>query len=397
MKIVKNSIKYLLISLCFAVIGFLVYKKTPSEVEFYVAEGPNEALIELLNIAERGVPINPDPYASSTYRPGDVLYDAMLVAQDGYTYDARDMMQVLAKEGNVDALFFTGMFTYSYGVDIGGRTASFFSAAAKLGNPYAALMLDTNNPKCTNVMPKYCEAKWGELGRKILRDRAAQGDAKAGYALYLNIQDKKPSFSYLFDSEYESKGQGPFQVLLKAAKDGIKQHYYKPLGELLRLYNERTSLRPFTYDNIPLTKKERTIILKVAEIAINNNDIRFIMVQEGFPERYGKQLASTVERIVDLVDFSTSYFSEKYLISRAKENRYFAVRGFAYAIASEKEREGGDLPLTSKGYGVYFDASLENAGIPHLSEQEKSAARVLAKQHLENYAPILYYDENTTL
>ena len=227
MKIVKKTIKYILIPLCFAVIGFLVYTKIPSEVNFYVAEGPTETLTELLEIAEKGVPINPDPYASSTYRPGDVLYDAMLVAQDGYTRDAADMMDALAAEDNVDAIFFAGMFIYSYGVYEGGGSDSYFLAAAKLGNPYAALMLDTNNPKCTDVMPKHCEAKWGELGRKILRARAAQGDAKAGYALFLNLEETQPrlSFGYLFDSEYETKGQGPFQVLLKAAKDGIKQHY----------------------------------------------------------------------------------------------------------------------------------------------------------------------------
>jgi hypothetical protein len=55
-------------------------------------------------------------------------------------------------------------------------------------------MLDSDNYKCQDYMPKLCNAEWGELGREILRERAAQGDSKAGYALYRNLKYKKPGF-----------------------------------------------------------------------------------------------------------------------------------------------------------------------------------------------------------
>ena len=383
MKITKCVINYWIRLVALTIIGvfiFALYRQTPTERSFEIAAGPNEALAELLAIAEKGVPINPDPYASSTYQPDDVLYPAMaLIQRRGY---AEDLLSELAEQGNVDAMFWLGI-VHNSGFYSGSK---YFLQAAELGNPYAALMLDKDNPSCK----RNCDAKWGELGRKILRERAAQGDAKAGYALYLNIQYQKPSLGYLFNrKEYEAKGQGPFQVLLKAAKDGIKQNYYKPLSTLLDLYTYRYALMPFNDNKVPLTKKEQAILFKVMEIAVNNNDIGVIAGLSSSPDGWRLNAA---DRVIDFVDETYRLFAYEAFSLMALKDRAYAIRGYARAITYQERYKGMG---TVFNIGIYEDM-LEDANVSLLSKKEKAQARLLADQYLKNYAPILDVDETRT-
>ena len=94
----KKVIRYGKILLILVVVGYIAriaYIKSPSEVWLQVAEGPNEVLAEFVAIAEKGVPINPDPYAASTYQPDDVLYDAVHRAQNGFTREAMELLDPL--------------------------------------------------------------------------------------------------------------------------------------------------------------------------------------------------------------------------------------------------------------------------------------------------------------
>jgi len=322
MRLLGIIIKYVFILSPFAAIGVLVfglYGQTSSEVQFYLSESPNKTLAELVAIAEEGVPINPDPYASSTYLPGDELYEAISLAQKRYTRDASNLLRKLAAKGNVDAMYFLADLS---------NDAALFIEAAELGNPYAAIRLDTNGYHCLRYMTRYCDSKWGKQARPILRARAAQGDAKAGYALYLNLSSEKPSLGYIFNrAEYTASGQGAFQILLKAAKDGIKQHYYKPLRELLSLYRRRASLIPFNDEKMPLTDEEELTLVKIAKIAANDNDMVTIGAYPDAP-----WALEATKRIIDFVGLSYRSLAFDYLTLMGKNDRSYIVEGYVRAL-----------------------------------------------------------------
>ena len=380
----KRIIKYglILVALCFlGLLGNNIYVQSPSEVDLQLTEGPSKMLAEFVAIAEKGVPINPDPYAASTYRPDDVLYNAMHHVQIGYRYDAQDIFEKLAEQGNVDAMFWMGALLYRVGIGRRASGAGYFLKAAELGNPYAALMLD-DNYVCLKYMKGYCDAKWGEQGRKILRERAAQGDAKAGYALYLNLQYNKPSFAYYFNrDEYIAEGRGPFQVLIKAAKDGIKQHYYKPLNTLIRLSK---------YNASKLTTKDKVALNKVLEIGIHNNDVRSVMSQYRHPELFGQPSTETIDRLLPFFPSNLKFFVNETYASMAHKNRAYAIRGYAQAIMYEES------PVNDRDYIGSYVYRLGRQKVSLLSEKEKAQARVLADEYLKAYSPILTFDETRT-
>jgi len=399
MNIVKRIIRYGVISLALSFAAFLlygVYVESPSEVRLQIADTPSKALSELLAIAEKGTPINPDPYAASTYQPDDVLFPAMVLIQQNYRWDAKQLLRVLARQGNADALFWMGELTYRSSPFSGGEGAEYFQQAAGLGNPYAALMLDKDSWECKKRMAPYCDAKWGKLGRKILRERAAQGDAKAGYALYLSMQYEKPGVGYLFNrDDYIAEGQGPFQVLLKAAKDGVKQHYYLPLRKLFRLYKFRSSLIPMIDSDVPLTEVEKATLFKVMEIAGNNNDIELIArirwMPGGWPLAVGGWQLAAAGRNVDFIDYSRNLFAFEVYALMAVNNRTDAVRGYARALTFA-EQDSRNIYYESR-----YENYLKDVDVPLLSDKEKAQAQVLAKQYLKTNAPIIYIDENNKL
>jgi len=367
------------------ILGYAAYLSSPTEVRLQIADGPSASLRELVDIAEKGVEINNDPYASSTYSPENALYESMYLIQNGFREKAKNLLAVLANQGNIDAMFWMGELTYK---KEGNTGADFFQKAAELGNPYAALMLDEDNVKCQEYMATHCDNKWGESGEKILRKRAEEGDAKAGFALYLMLQLNDPSFGYLFDSEYKSKGKGPFQVLLKAAKDGVKQNYYKPLLELVHLYQARRSLKPFNETKIPLTKIELDTLEKVIEIAVNNNDIGIIAE---LPLATKKSYQRAMERIASFVDRTEFSFLYDYYAEMALEGVDYAIEGYAHAISYEERY------LTAVQYKKIFESRLyvsNNKKLFDLTDEQKEQAKVLAKEYLKQKHPIIYIDEN---
>ncbi|TXR54438.1 hypothetical protein [Reinekea thalattae] len=372
------------------VFGYELYLRIPTDTELQIAEGPNKAIVNLIALAEEGVPINDDPYAASTYRPGDPLYEAVAYIQVKRWSVAEEKLKVLADQGNADAMFWLGQINYS-GALTGLVGAGWFVRAAKLGNPYAAMMLDENNYECQENMAYYCDKKWGELGRKILIERAAQGDAKAGYALFLDQKYLYKERNLFFDKGYEVKEDDPFQILLKAANDGIKQHYYRPLLKLATLYRNRTSIELFNMDKVPLSPLEEANLFKVVEIAANNNDARAMLWvnydAERYPEGYPE---ATMERLIPFSDSRKVLTIYEYYSKKAREDRRYAVQGMARAIAYD------NTSLSSRSYqGIFDQFYLEDNGLDPISEAELAQAKELAKEYtLQQSQPIIYIDEN---
>ncbi|KUI96951.1 hypothetical protein [Vibrio sp. MEBiC08052] len=200
--------------------GLMAYLAIPSGFQSRQAEGP-KVLTELLKMAQESQPFNPDPYISSTYRPGDPLYEPLLYIQRHRQGKAEELLHPLVEQGNADAMYWLAQITYDDSYYSSGPAAKLFQKSAELGNPYAALRLDSNNRECQMFMSGYCDQKWGKLGRKLLQERAEKGDKKAEY--------------YLLQYD-EDSSEEVHKELERLVTENAKNHYYQPLEKLLTDY-----------------------------------------------------------------------------------------------------------------------------------------------------------------
>ncbi|WP_038181610.1 hypothetical protein [Vibrio rhizosphaerae] len=210
--------------------GLLAYLAIPSGFQSRQSEGP-KVLTELLKMAEESQPFNPDPYISSTYRPGDPLYEPLLYIQRHRQGKAEELLKPLVEQGNADAMYWLAQITYDDSYYSSGPAAKLFQKSAELGNPYAALRLDSNNRECQMFMSGYCDQKWGKLGRKLLQERAEKGDKKAEY--------------YLLQYD-ENSSEEVHKELEQLVTENAKNHYYQPL---MRLFYDYYDGRYLTFFN----------------------------------------------------------------------------------------------------------------------------------------------------
>lgn len=235
-------------------IWFLIHIVLPSGFQSRQAEGP-KVLTEVLAMAEESQPFNSDPYISSTYRPGDVLYEPLLAIQRHRNGIARKLLEPLAERNNADALYWLGEITYGLSAFSGRQAGEYFERSAELGNPYAALRLDVDDYDCQRYMRGYCNEKWGRLGRKILQERADNGDLKAEYALldFDEFSDK--------DTHLE---------LEHLVTENAKKYYYRPLMNMLTLYEKKWHY-PYLSEDEELSLDDKLILNKLKSLMINNN------------------------------------------------------------------------------------------------------------------------------
>ncbi|WNJ96837.1 hypothetical protein RND59_07115 [Vibrio ruber] len=224
--------------------GLMAYLVIPSGFQSRQAEGP-KVLTELLNMAQESQSFNPDPYISSTYRPGDPLYEPLLYIQRHRQGKAEELLKPLVEQGNADAMYWLAQITYDDSYYSSGPAAKLFQKSAELGNPYAALRLDINDRECQMFMSGYCDQKWGELGRKLLQERAAQGDKKAEY--------------YLLQYD-ENSSEEVHKELERLVTENAKNHYYQPLMNIILNYSIQSYLTYFQ-KKIYLQKIKRISII----------------------------------------------------------------------------------------------------------------------------------------
>ncbi|MCC4799775.1 hypothetical protein BCT30_23700 [Enterovibrio norvegicus] len=159
-----------------------------------------------------------DPYISSLYRPGDLLYQPVLDYQNGRLDRAIPKLKDLSEAGNSDAMFWYADHLMKVSVKSRFDGYNWFEKSANLGNPYSALMLDDDNYWCQMYFPSLCNEHWGELATKLLQERAETGDFRAEF--YLN----KPSSFRTADD---------FKKMVEAVNKAAQYHYYVPAMILL--------------------------------------------------------------------------------------------------------------------------------------------------------------------
>ena len=362
-KVVKHILVAFL-TVCLALGGYYTYVKFPSFTDYELTQPPAERLRELTSFINTEKPTNPNLYAASTFQPDDPLYDAIVAIQQDRWDEAAQLLEPLVEQGNADAMFWLGDITYRSSAFLGWNGAELFKRSAELGNPYSAIKLspEFNSYQCKMRMRSYCDKKWGKAGLDILQERAATGDVKAAYA-------------YLFYTRFDRTNFDYFNQFLEIVEDGIKENYYRPLRQLVFMYQTREHLSPYNRDVIALTTQDRKVLANLLMVAALNNDIVSIdLLNEKFKDVIPSmaKFDRLVEQNLPLVDNARYFITYDYFLrqfNKSNKDREFLIRGYAYATLYD-DYEGG---ISFHNRQVY-EMILKDSGIETLNEQEKSKA-----------------------
>ncbi|WP_038181607.1 hypothetical protein [Vibrio rhizosphaerae] len=350
--------------------GLMAYLVIPSGFQSRQAEGP-KVLTELLKMAEESQPFNPDPYISSTYRPGDPLYEPLLYIQRHRQGKAEELLKPLVEQGNPDAMYWLAQITYDDSYYSSGPAAKLFQKSAELGNPYAALRLDSNDRECQMFMSGYCDQKWGKLGRKLLQERAEKGDKKAEY--------------YLLQYD-ENSSEEVHKKLEQLVTENAKNHYYQPLMRMTIDYEKRWYY-PYFDRKSQQSEEEILILSKLTKLMINNNYPPAFERALAYISIYSKDyLKKTIQRSNLL---SSRYFLCTYSYPELKEHtREDILKSAACAIGDDMITENDkDRNLSLYEYSLY------EKKISPLTKEEVISARKSARELIKNKQPIIYIDE----
>ncbi|MDW6002368.1 SEL1-like repeat protein [Vibrio mangrovi] len=370
MKINKRLIyRTLFVLICIGVLSG-AYLMMPSGFQSRQAEGP-EVLTELLKMAEESQPFNPDPYISSTYRPGDPLYEPVLAIQRERWDIAQKLLQPLVDQGNADAMYWLAHISGG-SIYAGKEIARLFQKSAELGNPYAALRLDVSSEDCSLYLRGYCDPKWGELGRKILQQRAEQGDVKAEY--YLLKYD-------------ENSSEDVHKKLEKLVTENAKNHYYQPLMRMVVDYNDQSYLTYFEKSK-ELDVEEKKIISKIVMLMVNNNYspaiLNFVYFnQDLYKEKYLSEVARASIKINTNPFFCSHYYLEKEYSTRSK---IITAAACSNIVDLMKDDENEDSLGT-------FKYLLKKNKLSPLTESEDIQVKNIASNMLSEMTPMIYIDE----
>ncbi len=365
-------------------VGHAICLRLPSKTDVRLVEESTKPLAELIAIAQAGVSVNPDLYVASTYPPEHPLYKALLAIQQKRWRDAADELKPMAERGDPDAMYwYAEMHYYHYSSNAFSERGEWFVKAAELGNPYAAMRLDPkqNIHDCNRQLRGYCTEQWGKVALKLLQQRAEQGDVKAAYA-------------YLYYTRFEDNSYEYLDKLIKVVKQGIEQHYYRPLRYLVYMYKYRRHLSPFKGNKvIPLSEQEKQQLAQLLMIAINNNDFFATHLLSYYlfstPPFSDSHFTQSIARMLPISDHSLSPIVRDYFINEAQYHRRdFVIQGLAYALLFDFYEDE-----EYHWHRHYYIRDMQRAGIRSLSEREKERAIALSEQYKKQTTALLYIDE----
>ncbi|USH05725.1 sel1 repeat family protein [Grimontia kaedaensis] len=162
-----------------------------------------------------------DPYISSLYRPGDLLYQPILDFQNGRLDKAVPKLKSLSEGGNADAMFWYADFLTKSSVKTKHEGYLWFEKAAKLGNPYAAMVLVPTSKICKDYFKELCSIHWQDTAKSLLEKRAAGGDLRAKYYLERPINPHT---------------KADFEKMLALVDESAKMNFFIPTLDMLKFY-----------------------------------------------------------------------------------------------------------------------------------------------------------------
>ncbi|MDD1796286.1 hypothetical protein LRP50_24505 [Enterovibrio sp. ZSDZ42] len=389
--------KHIFIIVFILIATYIAIESYPSGFQRKIAEGPSFLARQLSSYLDDNK-VNSDPYAASRYRPEDPLYAPLLAIQYGNKEKAETLLAPLVEKGDSEAMFWLAEITYGQSIYSGDTAGELFTKAAKLGNPYAAIKLDSRDVECTRYMGYHCSEEWGEKGRVILEKLAESGDARAGYSLFQH--------DVMLEGGYGvSLGEDSFSTLAKAAVDGVKDHYYYPLMTLLYFYQLNASYPVWvmSYDSDDgtylLSEKDKEIIKSLYTLSANNNDIYSINVDFSYKENDQKSIIGEEyidsQRIRTLQIWSTEFGYAPAIARIATLDRDALFQGAAWAIVNDIKRN--DHSFNYGSWLTSFEYIITNKfNQKFLDQNELRKAQEISKELIQTLTPTIYLDENQT-
>ncbi|OEE66326.1 hypothetical protein A1OO_11100 [Enterovibrio norvegicus FF-33] len=162
-----------------------------------------------------------NPYISSIYKPGDLLYQPILDFQNGRLDKALPKLKSLSEGGNTDAMFWYADFLTKSSVKTRQDGYQWFEKAAKLGNPYAAMVLIPTSRTCRDYFMELCSEHWKDIAKSLLEKRAEGGDLRAKYYL------EKP---------INPQTKADFEKMLSLVDESAKMNFFIPTLDMLKFY-----------------------------------------------------------------------------------------------------------------------------------------------------------------
>ena len=169
---------------------------------------PQEDDIKLFKheISWGALPLNDNIDISSIYKPGDLLFDAVLAIQRNHWSKAIKELTPYAEKKDPDALFWLAQISYGSNPTENIKAGKMMLESAQLGNPYAALMFNPDNIICKRYFSHYCDKKWVSKAKDIFSKQVEKSDVRAIY--------------------YSEKLKEDHDVYINAIIDAAKQNYY---------------------------------------------------------------------------------------------------------------------------------------------------------------------------
>ncbi|PML79071.1 hypothetical protein [Enterovibrio norvegicus] len=162
-----------------------------------------------------------DPYISSTYRPGDSLYQPILDFQNGRLDKAIPKLKSLSEGGNADAMFWYADFLTKSSIKTRYEGYNWFKKSAMLGNPYSAMVLTPSHRTCKDYFNELCNEEWEETAKRLFKKRAGNGDIRAKYYL------EKP---------INPQTKADFEKMLSLVDESAKMNFFIPTMDMLKFY-----------------------------------------------------------------------------------------------------------------------------------------------------------------
>ena len=197
-------------------------------------------------------------YDSSSIKPGDKLYVPVLAIQRKRWDIALPLLEDLVKDNNPDAMYW--LASISGGSALSGvKMAALFEKSANLGNPYAALRLNSGAKDCDLYLRGYCNKKWGDKAKDILAKKASSGDVRAEYQLAilngksvndtLDLALKNANDDYFFPLyNYLDYNYSLDSITRKKLYEFMTKKMFAPVGRLMFLNFIRDSFESSYYD-----------------------------------------------------------------------------------------------------------------------------------------------------
>ena len=229
---------------------------------------PQEDDIKLFKheISWGALPLNDNIDISSIYKPGDLLFDAVLAIQRNHWSKAIKELTPYAEKKDPDALFWLAQISYGSNPTENIKAGKMMLESAQLGNPYAALMFNPDNIICKRYFSHYCDKKWVSKAKDIFSKQVEKSDVRA---IYYTEKFKEKHNDYINAVIYAANNNYYYPIVNYSKDILIDNNSTKKMKELaieLLNYAADNNFVPaydllFKYDEV-LDSKEYNLLFK---------------------------------------------------------------------------------------------------------------------------------------